>query len=426
MDASALLRPLVLALGREIRRGTIHLVEERATGGSTAVPPERSMHGVGPREGELEATLTVHDARFWSAIALRGTIGFGEAYRDGYFSADDLVALVRICVQNAGIMDTVETRLARLTRPLHLLYHALRDNTKRRSKQNIAEHYDLGDDFYATFLDESMTYSCALYERDDMTLGEAQVAKMDRICRKLQLSPRDHLLEIGTGWGALACHAARNHGCRVTTTTISAKQAKHARERVAREGLSDRVVVLERDYRDLEGRFDKLVSIEMIEAVGAPWLPVFFKKASGLLKEDGLMLLQAITIREDQWLRATTDVDFVKRYIFPGSCLLSVGAIASNLASETDLALTHLEDLTPHYARTLREWRERFLASREAVKALGFDERFVRLWEFYLAYCEAGFLERHIRDIQVLLAKPRCRQDVFFEAPAPAPESVGA
>lgn len=406
--SSFFMRRLVLALGREIRRGTIHLREGDAL----------STHGVPPgtNASNLEATLTVHDPAFFSAIALRGTIGFGEAYRDGLFSADDLVALVRICIQNAGVMDTVETRLARLTRPLHLLYHALRDNTKERSRENIAAHYDLGNDFYGTFLDESMTYSCALYERDDATLHEAQVAKIDRICRKLRLSPRDHLLEIGTGWGALAVHAARTYGCRVTTTTISKEQARLARERVASEGLEDRVRVVEQDYRDLEGRFDKLVSVEMIEAVGAPWLATFFAKCSELLTDDGLMLLQAITIREDQWERQARDVDFVKRYIFPGSCLLSVGAIASNVARSTDMGLTHLEDLTPHYARTLREWRERFLANRAAVQALGKDERFVRLWEFYLAYCEAGFAERHIRDIQVLLAKPRCPAELLGEA----------
>jgi cyclopropane-fatty-acyl-phospholipid synthase len=392
---------MVHTLGKEVRNGAVHLRDGDA----------RTTFGT-PRPGELEASVTVRDPRFYDAIALRGTIGFGESYRDGYWSTDDLTGLIRICIQNAGIMDTVETRLARLTRPLHKLYHALRDNTRRGSRENIAAHYDLGNDFYRLFLDESMTYSCAFFEREDMTLEEAQTAKIDRICRKLALEPRDHLLEIGTGWGALAVHAAKNYGCRVTTTTISEEQLAFARERVAREGLEGRVTVLGTDYRELEGRYDKLVSVEMIEAVGAPWFDTFFGKCSRLLRDDGLLLIQAITVREDQFERARDDVDFVKRYIFPGCCLLSVGAIAGSVARATDMGVCHLEDLTTHYARTLREWRARFLARRgEVLRLARFDEAFVRLWEFYLCYCEAGFLERHTRDVQVLLAKPLCRKD---------------
>jgi cyclopropane-fatty-acyl-phospholipid synthase len=310
-------------------------------------------------------------------------------------------------------MTRVETRLARLARPLHKLYHRLRDNTRRGSKENVAAHYDLGNAFYELFLDESLTYSCALYEGPEQSLEEAQLAKIDGACRKLRLAPGDHLLEIGTGWGALAVHAAKHYGCRVTTTTISREQLEYARARVAREGLADRVTVLERDYRDIRGRFDKLISIEMVEQVGAPWLAKFFERTSELLEDDGLMLLQAITIREDLYEQHLTEVDFVKRHIFPGTCLLSVAGMAQHVARVTDLRFSHLDDLTPHYVKTLREWRARFLARRDAVRALGFDEAFVRLWEFYLAYCEAGFEERYIRDLQVLLAKPECREDVL-------------
>ncbi|HZU96991.1 MAG TPA: cyclopropane-fatty-acyl-phospholipid synthase family protein [Planctomycetota bacterium] len=398
MNLSFLTRKLVHALGREIRRGTVHLIdgEHRTTFGAS---------GTG-----LEATVTVLDARFYDALAFRGTIGLAESYRDGDWSSDDLVALFRIFAQNEGIMNGVEGRLARLATPLHRLRHFLRDNTRRGSKANVAAHYDLGNDLYALFLDESMTYSCAVFEDERTTLEEAQLAKIDRVCRKLRLAPGDRLLEIGTGWGALACHAARHYGCHVTTATISRQQLAYARERVRREGLEDRVQVIERDYRDLQGRFDKLVSIEMVEAVGAARLGAFFAKCSELLEPSGLMLLQAITIREDQYERAKHDSDFIKELIFPGTCLLSVAAIGSHVARSTDMTVCHLEDLTPHYARTLALWRERFLANVEKVKATGKGDDFVRLWDLYLAYCEAGFLERYIRDVQVVLAKPLCGQ----------------
>jgi len=416
MNLSWLTKRLVHTLGCEVLQGTVHLRDggERTTFGAC-------------RPGELVATVTVHDPRFYDAIALRGTVGFGEAFRDGYWSTDDLVTLIRICVQNAGVMGRVETRLARFAQRFLRLYHALRDNTRSGSRANIAAHYDLGNDFYSLFLDETMTYSCALFESEDSSLKDAQTAKIDRICRKLALAPGDHLLEIGTGWGALAVHAARSYGCRVTTTTISKEQLAFARERVAREGLEGRVTVLCEDYRDLRGRFSKLVSIEMIEAVGWKWLPLFFERCSELLAGDGLMLLQSITIREDQFERSLREIDFVKRYIFPGCCLPSFAEIARGVASATDMSLRQVEDLTPHYARTLRVWRERFLANREAARRLGHDERFLRLWEFYLAYCEAGFEERYTRDIQVLLAKPGCRlvsdreTELEFSVPLPDP-----
>ncbi len=401
----ALSRRVVHALGRGVDVGTVHLVDgaERTT--------------FGGKKGPLEVTVTVHDERFYEALALRGTIGFGESYRDGFWSTDDLVTLVRICVQNSDLLDGIETGLARLVQPLQRVFHALRDNTRRGSRANIAAHYDLGNDLYALFLDESMTYSCAFFEHEGQSLAEAQLAKIDRACRKLRLEPGDHLLEIGTGWGALACHAARNYGCRVTTTTISKEQGAHARERVAREGLEGRVTVLAEDYRDLRGRFDKLVSIEMIEAVGARWWPTFFGRLSELLEEDGVALLQSITIREDRYEASLREIDFVKRYIFPGCCLPTVAGIAEQVGA-TDMALAHLEDLTPHYARTLRLWRDRFLENKARVLALGYDERFVRLWEFYLAYCEAGFEERYTRDVQVVLEKPRCRTSLAAEDPS--------
>jgi len=300
--------------------------------------------------------------------------------------------------------------------PFQRAWHRLRDNTRHGSRQNIAAHYDLGNDFYATFLDRSMMYSAALFERPDATLQEAQTAKLERLCRKLDLKPSDHLLEIGTGWGGLALHAAREHGCRVTTTTISREQYDMSRRRVREAGLEQRIDVIFEDYRDLRGTYDKLVSVEMIEAVGHRWYDKFFGKCSELLKPDGLMALQAIVIDDRHYDEALKSVDFIQRHVFPGSTIPSVGAITSCAARVTDMHLVHHEDLTPHYARTLELWRERFFANMDRVRALGFDERFTRLWEYYLCYCEGGFSERQIGSVQMLYAKPMNRREPVLGA----------
>ncbi|HNO60900.1 MAG TPA: cyclopropane-fatty-acyl-phospholipid synthase family protein, partial [Plasticicumulans sp.] len=280
-------------------------------------------------------------------------------------------------------------------------------------RANIAAHYDLGNAFYQTFLDETLMYSCALFEHPGMSLAEASQAKNERICRKLGLRAGDHVLEIGTGWGGFALHAAGRHGCRVTTTTISREQYELARERVAAAGLGNRVTVLFEDYRELAGRYDKLVSIEMIEAVGHRWFDTYFRTCSRLLAPDGQMLLQAITIRDQEYARTKRSVDFIQRHVFPGGCLPSVQALADTVARVTDLRALHLEDIGPHYATTLRHWRERFLANLDRVRALGFDDTFLRLWEYYLAYCEGGFAERYLGTVQLLLAKPECRRAVL-------------
>jgi len=280
------------------------------------------------------------------------------------------------------------------------------------SRKNILAHYDLGNDFYALFLDETMTYSCAIFEQENSSLKQASEAKYDRICRKLQLAAGDRVIEIGTGWGGFAVHAARNYGVQVTTTTISDEQHQFARQRIKAAGLEDRITLLKKDYRDLSGKFDKLVSIEMIEAVGHQYLPIFFRTCSRLLKDDGIMALQAITIGDQIFDRHKRTVDFIKRYIFPGSCIPSITAISIALAKATDLRLVHLEDITPHYARTLREWRRRFFTNIKKVRALGFSDTFVRMWEYYLCYCEGGFAERYLGDVQMLFVKPLCRQDL--------------
>jgi cyclopropane-fatty-acyl-phospholipid synthase len=360
--------------------------------------------------GAPEATLRVHDPAFYLSVATRGSVGAGESYVRGEWSCDDLVSLVRILVRNREQLEGLEGGLARAGAALLRWYHARRDNTRTGSRSNISAHYDLGNGFYRLWLDETMMYSCAIFPRAGMSLHEAQQARLESICRKLDLQPGQHLLEIGTGWGGMAEYAAREHGCRVTTTTISREQHAFARERIARAGLAGRVEVLCEDYRDLAGRYDKLVSIEMVEAVGERWFDAYFRKCSELLEPHGAMLLQSITIRDQHYEQALRSVDFIQRYVFPGACIPSVAALTQRVARCTDMTLLHLEDIGAHYATTLREWRRRFHARLPEVRALGFDDEFVRLWEFYLCYCEGGFEERALGDVQLLLTKPLCRR----------------
>jgi cyclopropane-fatty-acyl-phospholipid synthase len=350
--------------------------------------------------------VEVLDPSFWADVALGGSVGAGESYVAGRWRCDDLPGLVRILVRNRSVLDGMERGLARLAAPLLKLAHRLRDNSRDGSRRNIAGHYDLGNDLYALFLDPTMMYSCAVFEHEGQDLHAAQLAKLERICRKLDLRPEDHLLEIGTGWGAMAVHAATRYGCRVTTTTISREQHALAVERVRAAGVADRVTVLLEDYRELAGRYDKLVSIEMIEAVGERHLDTYFRRCSELLEPHGAMLLQVITMQDQFYDQMRRNVDFIQRHVFPGSHLPSVGAIAERVARCTDMRIAHLEDITAHYVTTLRLWRERFLGRLDEVQALGFGEEFSRLWEFYLAYCEGGFAERSIGDVQILLTKP--------------------
>lgn len=373
--------------------------------------PERLTFGRQSAVCPLSATIVVRDSGFYTEIAFGGTVGAGEAYMHGWWSCSDLTTLVRLMILNLSVIDHIETGLARLTVPLRKLAHFLHRNTRAGSRRNIANHYDLGNDFFALMLDETLTYSSGIFERPDSTLQEASVAKLDRICQKLQLCPTDHLLEIGTGWGSFALHAAQHYGCRITTTTISQQQFALATHRIAAAGLADRVTVLCQDYRDLTGEYDKLVSIEMIEAVGHAFFDTYFQCCSRLLKPHGMMLLQSITIADQRYEQAARSVDFIQRYIFPGGCLPSVTAIGNSLTRVTDLRLFHLEDITPHYATTLNLWRQRFFANLSQIRALGYAEAFVRMWEFYLCYCEGGFLERTIGDVQMVLTKPACRRE---------------
>jgi cyclopropane-fatty-acyl-phospholipid synthase len=370
---------------------------------------EQHVFGRRSEACDLRASLTVLHPHFYSQVLFGGSVGAGESYMAGHWSSDDLTVLLRIILLNQSVFRRLDRGLSRLKAPLHKAYHFLHKDSRKGSLINIAAHYDLGNDFYALLLDETMTYSCAIFERPQSSLQEASVAKLDRICRKLQLRSEDHVVEIGTGWGGFAIHAARRYGCHVTTTTISKAQYDLALERVRSAGVGDKVHVLFKDYRDLKGRFDKLVSIEMIEAVGHHYLNTFFRCCSDLLTARGTMLLQAITIADHAFERHKKEVDFIKRYIFPGSCIPSVTAMGNAVATATDLRLVHLEDITPHYARTLRTWRERFFGRIEQVRALGYSETFIRMWEFYLCYCEAGFQERYLGDVQMLFAKPLWR-----------------
>jgi cyclopropane-fatty-acyl-phospholipid synthase len=379
-------------------------------GGTLTLVDAEGRQRFGPADAPLRATVHVEDPRFYSRLLRRGSLGGAESYMDGEWRSDDLAAVVRILALDRGMQGALGGPGAWLLRPARALSRWLHRNSRGGSRRNIAAHYDLGDGFFELFLDPTLTYSSGIFEREDATLEQASVAKLERVCRKLRLSPGDHVLEIGTGWGSFALHAASRHGCRVTTTTISQRQHEAARRRVAEAGLEGRVEVLLEDYRDLRGRYDKLVSIEMIEAVGHENLGRFFRICSERLRSDGAMLLQAITIPDRDFEEHTRSVDFIKRYIFPGGELVSLGAVQAAAAGAGDLRLTHLEDFTPHYAETLRRWRQRMFANLPRMRALGLSDRFLRMWEFYLCYCEGGFEERQIGVVQALFEKPGARR----------------
>ena len=362
------------------------------------------------KDGSIIATITVHDPRFYGEIAFGGSIGAGEAYMLGYWNADNLTDVIRLMCINQNVMDSLEGGYQWLTKPLMKVLHWLNSNTTEGSRKNIAAHYDLGNDMFALFLDSTMMYSSAIFNDYTHTLRAASELKLKTICDKLQLKPSDHVIEIGTGWGGFAIYAAMHYGCKVTTTTISKQQYELAKKRVFDAGLQDRVTLLLDDYRHLTGRYDKLVSIEMIEAVGYQFYDTYFEKVGSLLKPNGLALIQAITIADQRYESAKQSVDFIQRYIFPGSCIPSNTAMLNSITKVSDLRLFDLEDIGPHYATTLRLWRENFFANIEGVRRLGYSNEFIKMWEFYLCYCEGGFSERALGDVHLLLAKPENRR----------------
>ncbi len=390
-ESPVLARAIVRTLLGRIQVGTLVVVE----GG------RRRVYG----SGAPAASVFVRSPAAWPML-LRGSRGLAEAYAQGLWDSPDLVALIRLAARNVHGLDRMRAHLAPVRTPLQCARGIIQQNTPNRSRRDIAAHYDLGNELFSHMLDPTMMYSCALFERPGMTLEEASRAKLERICGKLDVGPGDRVIEIGTGWGGFAMYAAATRGCHVTTTTLSSQQRDYALAEIEKAGLGDRITVLREDYRDLRGRYDKLVSIEMIEAVGWQHFGTFFARCSELLEPDGAMFLQAIAMDDRAYHVEKASKSFINTYIFPNGCLPSPQVIARSVARRTDMQMVDLEDLTPHYVETLRRWRENFEASAHELRGLGYDERFRRLWTLYLAYCEAGFAERRITELQIVLAKP--------------------
>ena len=396
-----LARRMVLSKLEGLAMGQIVLTEEG----------EHTTFGNLTEEYPLTAHVEVRNPRFYSELAFGGTIGAGEAYMAGYWNSNELTDLLRIVVRNRDLLESMDSGLAVLSAPIQKLLHKLNRNTRRGSRKNIAAHYDLGNDFYRLWLDDKMMYSCAYFETTETSLEDASIEKLDRICRKLDLTADDNIVEIGTGWGGFAIYAAKHYGCHVTTTTISRQQYEWAENAIRDEGLEDRITLLFKDYRDLDGKFDKLVSIEMIEAVGHQFHSTYFRKCCELLKPDGQMLLQAITIADQNYDSYRKSVDFINRYIFPGGCLTSVTDMTRTMTEHTDMRVIHVEDIGPHYATTLRHWHDRFIAHLDGVSEQGYSNTFIRMWQFYLAYCESAFLERATGNVHMLMMRPDARRD---------------
>jgi cyclopropane-fatty-acyl-phospholipid synthase len=400
---AGLARQLVRVQLRRLEHGEIRLID----GGG------EERYGARSEECPLTVTIEVLHPRFYADAVFGGTTGAGASYIHGRWRCSDLTTLARILTRNRAVMEEMDRRWTFLSRPLLRIFHWLHGNSESGSERNIGAHYDLGNEFYRLMLDETMAYSCGIFADESTTLAQGQRAKFDAVCRALALEAGDELLEIGTGWGGLAIHAARHYGCRVTTTTISRAQHDYAREQIERAGLGDRITLLFEDYRNLRGQYDKLASVEMIEAVGAPYLDTYLAKCAALLRRTGSMLLQAITIQDQHYHSQLRTVNFIQRYVFPGSFIPSISAIADSLRRVTDLKIFHLQDIGPHYARTLASWRRNFFDHLAAVRKLGFNDQFIRLWEFYLCSCEGAFTERALGDAQLLLTKPACRRGVI-------------
>ena len=379
------------------------------THGHISVVDGSEKFSFGDSSSALIVKVQIHSQEFYVMTGSGGALGIAEAYILGYWSADDVVMLMRIILKNRSILLSLNNGIAKLLNPVNKLIHRSRQNTLKGSKENILAHYDLSNDFYKLWLDPTMTYSCGYFSNPDTSLEDASIEKLDRICRKLKLSEKDHVLEIGTGWGSFSIHAAKNYGCNITTTTISDAQYEYARTRVIEEGLESKINLINKDYRKLDGQYDKIVSIEMIEAVGYEFIPEYFKKISDLLKPNGLMALQGITYNDHNFDTYKDSVDFIKKYIFPGSCLISVSQIVDVIKNKTDLSMIDMEDITRHYASTLNKWRKNFMKVLPEVREMGYSRAFINMWEFYFLYCEAGFLERNIGDVQLVFAKSGAR-----------------
>ncbi|HEC73457.1 MAG TPA: class I SAM-dependent methyltransferase [Methylophaga aminisulfidivorans] len=384
------------------------------TNGAITLHLEDEKIQLGDLTSDLNIQIYISDAHFFEAVVFGGSVGAAESYMQAEWQTDNLTGLIQLLVRNRDLVDGMEKGMARLTGSVMKAVHWFRKNTRDGSRKNISAHYDLGNDLFELFLDKDhMMYSSAIYYSENDTLEQAQSQKLARLCDKLDLQASDHLLEIGTGWGGCAVYAALNYGCQVTTTTISQQQYDYAIKRVAECGLEDKVTVLLQDYRDLDGQYDKLISIEMVEAVGHHFIDEYFQRCSDLLKEEGLAIIQAITLEDHRYEQAVKSVDFIKRFIFPGSFIPCVSVLV-NSAAKAEIKLINLEDLGTSYATTLREWRERFFSNIDQVRTLGYDEPFLRMWEFYLCYCEGGFIERSISDVHLLFSKQANRRQQWL------------
>jgi cyclopropane-fatty-acyl-phospholipid synthase len=397
---SSFYQDVVLNLMSKMDKGNLHI---------TLSDGEQLTLGTG--EGKILANMTIKDDEFYKRVILFGDIGFGEAYTDGLWDTDNITNVIKwvlLNIENAPSVSGSNTQnlATNLLRWFNKLSHLKRANTVEGSRKNISEHYDLNNDFFASFLDPTMTYSAAYFYKDGLTLQEAQIAKYDRLCKQLNLKATDHVLEIGSGWGGNAIYMAKTYGCRVTSLTISEEQHKMAVERVKAEGLSDRVSILIKDYRQMEGQFDKIVSVEMLEAVGHNYIEVYFKKVNDLLKKNGILALQVITSPDSRYESLRKGVDWIQKHIFPGSLLPSVGAINSAVNRTSDLTMVDLKDIGMDYATTLKLWFDAFNANLPKVRSLGFDEQFIRKWNYYLCYCEAAFAMRNINTMQLVYVRP--------------------
>lgn len=398
-----LAKHLLIKRLEKLQHGTITI----ADGHQTIIFGRDSENSLLPN---IHVRLVVKNSQFYGEVVFGGSIGAGEAYMQDYFECDNLTNLIRLMVRNQSLLDDIESSFAKITAPIQSWLHRVNKNTQSGSRRNISAHYDLGNDFFKLMLDPTMMYSAAFFETSKQSLEQASLAKLKKICVKLDLKPTDHILEIGTGWGGFAIYAAQHFGCKITTTTISQAQYQLAIQRIKDAGLENQIEVLLSDYRDLTGQYDKLVSIEMIEAVGHQFYDTYFEACGRLLKPSGMMLLQAITITDQRYASAIKSVDFIQRYIFPGSCIPSVTAMLNSITKSSDMRLFDLEDIGPHYATTLAKWRDNFFDKITEIRQLGYPETFIRMWDFYLCYCEGGFEERALGDVHMLLVKPENRR----------------
>jgi cyclopropane-fatty-acyl-phospholipid synthase len=394
------------SIDRAARTVLLRLLEHLRTGSLTIIDADGTVTRHGDGTGD-PITVRLSTPAVWTDIASKGSRGLGESFVDGWWTTDDLVGLLQLLVRNLDGFDRLRNRWTKISSPVADTWRRLRPASRLRDRREIAAHYDLGNDFFELFLDPTMAYSCGLFESPEATLAQAQVRKYDRLLHSIDLHPGEHLLEIGTGWGGLAIHAAQIFGARVTTTTISVEQHRYATELVAFLGLQDQVTVLLEDYRDLTGSYDKLISVEMIEAVDWRDHDAFFSTCNRLLKPEGRMAMQAITVADNRFARVRNTEDFVKRHIFPGSCIPSVEAMLSSTARTGDFWLTQLDEFPQHYAETLHRWRDQLAEKADVARGRGYDDALLRLWEFYLAYCEAAFAERYVSLVQLVLERPR-------------------